>query len=441
MPFPPACSVRETAAFLWDPAAFSAGPGLALGDAYRVRIPGRRLFVVTDPELIEAILVRSADHFEKSHIYWRQLQRTMGESMGSLDGERWRYLNRIQMPFFTPRAVCGYMPEVGARISEHWGAVAERSKAVGEVSVLDVLAELNTRVVLSVLFGRDHEPASTEIARRIADGHRIVAWLGKYPWRPATAWLSGVDHRVSEHRKFFGDYVERLRSACRAPGTGQLLDALVGITGDPAAPRFEASLLRNEVVFHLGASTETLAAAEGWTLYLLAGHPDVLERLRREIADVAGQRWISFEHVESLTLTKQVVLEALRLYPPVYGVVRDCVRSVDLGRLEARAGDTFLVSIYGLHRSPRHWEEPETFRPDRFGSAGAPAIGKHQYLPFGAGKHACIGRHLALSAMVLTVGQVAQRFDWTFTDPDVRAEARPSLKPSGRFRAILTRRT
>lgn len=441
MPLPPVCSVRETAAFLRDPAAFSAGPGLALGDVYRVRIPGRRFFVVTDPELIEAILVRGADHFEKGRAYWRQLRRTMGESMGSLDGERWRYLHRIQTPFFAPRAVCGYMPAVAARTAEHWEAVAAGLETSPEVSVLDLLAELNTRVVLSALFGRDREPEPMEIARRIADGHRIVAWLGKYPWRPATAWLSGVDGRVREHRRFFSDYVDRLRSASRADGAGALLDALIGAHGDAEAPRFESSLLRNEVVFHLGASTETLAAAEVWTLYLLAMHPDILERLRREIVEVAGRRWIGFEDVESLGFAKQVVQEALRLYPPVYGVVRDCVRPVDLGRLEARAGDNFLVSIYGLHRNPRVWEDPGAFRPDRFGAAGAATIGRHSYLPFGAGKHACIGRHLALSAMVLTVGQVAQRFDWTFSDPDVRAEARPSLKPSGRFRAILTRRT
>ena len=46
-----------------------------------------------------------------------------------------------------------------------------------------------------------------------------------------------------------------------------------------------------------------------------------------------------------------------------------------------------------------------------------------------------------MPAMVLTVGRFAQRFDWTFTDPDVRPEARPSLKPAGPFKATLTLRT
>jgi hypothetical protein len=81
------CGVRDTLRFLRDPARFTAGPGLGLGDLYRVPRPGRRLHVVTDLALVEQILVGQAACFEKSRIYWHELRRSMGECLGR--SSRW----------------------------------------------------------------------------------------------------------------------------------------------------------------------------------------------------------------------------------------------------------------------------------------------------------------------------------------------------------------
>ena len=156
---------------------------------------------------------------------------------------------------------------------------------------------------------------------------------------------------------------------------------------------------------------------------------------------IAGDQPLSVRDLEALTYTKQVLQEALRLFPPVYAIVRDCVRPTDLRGHAARPGHTFLISVNGLHRNPRLWDDPDQFRPERFRPDRAAAIAKHRYLPFGAGKHVCIGRYLALPGMQFALARFAQTFDWTFADPDVRPVARPSLKPSGPFRARLARRS
>jgi enediyne biosynthesis protein E7 len=267
-----------------------------------------------------------------------------------------------------------------------------------------------------------------------------VAWTGQYPWRRLSMRLNGVGRHLRGHLRFFGAYAERLRASSQASASGVLLDAIVRIGEDPLAPRFAPELLRNEVVFHLGAGTETQAAAESWALYLLARHPEVLQRLRHEITCVAGSRALSFTDVESLVYTKQVVQETLRLFPPAFALARDCVHPVEVGPRQARPGDTFFISVYGLHRNPRLWDEPEAFRPERFDPGVAATIPRYRYTPFGAGRHVCIGQHLAMPAMILTLGQFAQRFDWTLMEPDVRAIPRPSLKPSVPFTARLTRR-
>jgi cytochrome P450 len=429
--------MRDTVAFLRDPAAFTAGPGLRLGDFYRVRTPGLSLHVVTDPQLVEQILVSQADCFDKSRVYWQELRESFGESIGSLEGESWEYLHRTQRPFFTPRAVQDYLPTVEALSGEAFDRLARRVATHATVPLLDVFAELNARIVLAVLFGDKNESDPMELARRIEQGHAIIAWKSRFPWRRMQAAVTNINARAEDHKEYFGAVADRLRRSAAASDPRLLLRALLKVHGDPNAPCYPESLLRNEVTFHLGAGTETQAAAAGWALYLMRRDEQVLERVRAEIASIAGDDPVESRHMPGLTYTKQALLEVLRLYPPVYALLRDCVRTVELANQTVQARQTFLISILGIQRNPRLWHNADRFDPDRFNPERSAAHDKYQYLPFGAGKHVCIGQHLALPALTLTIARFIQRFEWTFDGTVIRPVARPTLKPSRPFDAWL----
>lgn len=433
-------SWKHSVKFLRDAAVFTSGEGLALGDHYHVRVPGYRVHVITDPALAEEVLVTKGAHFEKSRIYWRELKRIIGDAMGSLEGDRWEYLRRLQQPFFTPRAVREYLPAGQAITTTAFDALASRASAAPEIAVVEMFAELNTRIVLSVLFGRDAGDELPAIARRIADGEATIAWRSKFPWRPITAWFSGANQRARRHKAYFAEYARGLEAGDAAAEPARLLDVLLRIRNDDAVPAFPESLVRNEIIVHLGASTETQSVAEGWCLYLLWKHPEILARVRHE-ADAAthGSR-VGLEHSTALPYTKQVLEETMRLYPPCYALIRDCVTPTELAGQRVRVGDVFFVSVIGLHRSPRLWDEPDRFLPERFGSARSREIRKYQYLPFGAGKHICIGQHVALPMMTMAIAQFVRRFDWSFADADVRPVSLSTLKPSGAFHARVTSR-
>lgn len=432
--------MREALAFLRDPAVFTAGAGLSLGDFYRVRVPGYRVYVVTDPALAERVLVGDAARFEKSRIYWRELWRVVGDAMGSLDGPRWQSLRQLQQPFFTPRAVRGYLPAAEQIATAHLDRLAESLDAARPVSLPPFLAELSTRILLATIFGQEPDRGSAEIGDRIADGEATIAWRSKYPWRPLTAWLTGANQRAGRHRRFFDGFAEGVRRSPAASDPAALVHALLRVDAEEVTPRFPRSLLRNEIIVHLGAGTETQAVALGWTLYLLWKHPDALDRIRREAEAVTGGARAGTEHVHRLAYVTRVVREALRLYPPSYALVRECIEPGVLGGERLRRGDVVFISLCGLHRSPRFWADADRFDPDRFDPERAGAIGKYQYMPFGAGGHACIGQHLALPCIVLTVAQFAQRFDWTFPHPHVRPVGLATLKPAGGLHATVARR-
>ena len=430
--------MRQAIAFLRDPAIFSAGDGLARGDFYRLRVPGYTIHVVTDPAAIEQILVTDSSRFEKSRIYWRELRRIIGDAMGSIDGARWQYLRQLQSPLFTPKAVQGYLPTVERITVSRLEQLASEVTTERTIAISELLSELNTRILLAVLFGHESNDEAVEIAHRIADGEATIAWRSKFPWRPLTAWLTGANQRAARHKRFFDAYADRVRTSPAAHDQATLLYAILSVARDTRAPRYPRTLLRNEIIVHLGAGTETQAVAEGWILYLLWKHPDVLERARAEIAIVADGSLTTMGHVPRLTYTRQVVREALRLYPPSYALVRDCVRATEVGKHQLKAGDVVFISVCGLHRNPRLWDQAESFDPDRFDPDRAATIGKYQYLPFGAGGHTCIGQHLAVPCLTFTTAQFAQRFSWSFDDPDVRPVGLSTLKPAGSLTARFT---
>jgi cytochrome P450 len=435
-PAPARCSARQTLAFMQDPPAFTTGAGLGLGDFYRVPVPGRRLYVVTEPRLIEEILVAEQHCFEKSRIYWGELRRSFGASMGSLEGDAWVRLHTAQRPYFTPRAVEEYLPLVEEITSRHLERLNGRIRDTPDVRVGDVFAELNARLVLQLLFGRAEETAALELAQRIAAGHALIAWNSRYPWRPALAHLSGRARAGREHAAFFRHYADGLADSAATRDPRVLLSVLVSLARDSVAQDLPPELLANEVTFHLGASTETQAAAESWALYLLWQHPRVLDALRSEIRAAAGEEPVGARHLPALPLCRQVLQETLRLYPPVHALLRDCVRPARLSRHDAMPGDTFMISVYALHRNPRLWDDPASFRPERFGGAGPSQGERYRYLPFGAGRHVCIGRHLAMPAAVLVIARFAQLFDWSFTGL-ASPVAEPSLKPHPSLMARL----
>jgi cytochrome P450 len=435
-PAPARCSARQALTFMQDPPAFTIGAGLALGDFYRVPVPGVRLYVVTEPRLIGEILVTEQDCFEKSRIYWGELRRSFGASMGSLEGDAWLRLHAAQRPYFTPRAVEEHLPLVEEIASQHLERLGGRIRHSPEVRIGDVFAELNARLVLQLLFGRAEEAAALELAQRIAAGHALIAWNSRYPWRPALAHLSGRARAGRAHTAFFRHYADGLADSAAARDPRVLLSALVSLARDSLAQGLPPDLLANEVTFHLGASTETQAAAESWALYLLWQYPQVLDAVRSEIRAAAGEEPVGARHLPSLPLCRQVLQETLRLYPPVHAILRDCVRPARLSRHDAMPGDTFMISLYALHRNPRLWDDPASFRPERFGGAGPIQGERYRYLPFGAGRHVCIGRHLAMPAAVLVIARFTQQFDWTFTGV-ARPVAEPSLKPHPSLTARL----
>ena len=145
----------------------------------------------------------------------------------------------------------------------------------------------------------------------------------------------------------------------------------------------------------IAAGHETIGLALFWSLYLLAGAPEIQEQVTAEFGALDLGPDKAAEALPQLVYTRAVVHEVMRLYPPVYTLARLAIAADNAG-VPVLPGAIVLIAPWVLHRHRRLWPQPETFDPDRF-LPGKPLPNRFAYLPFGAGPRVCIGVQFALT--------------------------------------------
>src|SRR5262249_47746365 len=198
----------------------------------------------------------------------------------------------------------------------------------------------------------------------------------------------------------------------------------------------ERGLFEAQVATMLVTGSETTGVGLFWTMYLIATHPAIQNRVALEAADVLDENEDAAACVSKLAYTKAVVQEALRLYPPGFSIVRQALEDDVADGVPIPKNATVETSPWVMHRHRRLWRDPDTFDPLRF-LGGAEQYEPGAYLPFGLGPRKCIGEQFALAEIVLAVAALMQRFSLALEgDWRVRLVARITLQPDSppRFR-------
>jgi len=204
---------------------------------------------------------------------------------------------------------------------------------------------------------------------------------------------------------------------CRAsePG-GDLLGMMMSARDPDTGEGMSRRQLRDEVMTFLLAGHDTTAVALAWTWYLLARNPKIAEAARDETLGVLGDRDPTLEDLPRLPLARMVVEEAMRLYPPVWGIARQTIAADRIGGYDIPAGQLVSLSPWVTHRHPDFWEDPERFDPERFRPGRERTRPRFAYFPFSGGPRLCIGEAFALMEAQLIVAMMLQRFRLSLVD-------------------------
>jgi cytochrome P450 len=184
-----------------------------------------------------------------------------------------------------------------------------------------------------------------------------------------------------------------------------LLEARYEDTGEP----MHEDQIIDEILILLIAGHETTANALAWTLYLLAKHPDQLARLKQATTSLSLDECVMSEALNS------VIKESMRLYPPAWISDRVSLEDDRYHQYTFPKGSIIIIFYYGLHRDPKHWENPTHFKPERFDKKNFDKEKTKAYYPFGAGPRLCIGNNFAMAEMVIFLQAFIHRFDIQYT--------------------------
>jgi cytochrome P450 len=222
---------------------------------------------------------------------------------------------------------------------------------------------------------------------------------------------------------------------------GDLLSMLLHAQDEESGRRMSDKQLRDEVMTLFMAGHETTANTLAWAWVLLSRHPEAEAKLHSEIVLVLGKRAPTFADLARLKFTESVVNETLRFYPTVWVIGREAVEPVGLGGYRVPAGTTVFLPQWVIHRDSRWFDEPESFRPERWGGGLIQRIHRYAYFPFGGGPRICIGNNFALMEATLILATIAQKFCLKLA-PDASISPLPTvtLRPAHGVKVVLSKR-
>ncbi len=378
-----------------DVALFKAGP--------------LRFYFLAHPDHVKHVLQENVKNYPRSWFY-NFIKLALGEGLVTSEGDFWRRQRRLAQPAFHRQRLAGLAPvmtRLTAAMLERWqGRLGQSINVAAEMSRL-ALGIASTTLCSCDISGEADVvgQALNTVIHFIND--RMNRFLRPPLWLPTPGNLRFKRALRILNTKVYGIIEQRRREKKPA---GDLLDMFLEATDEETGLGMTDRQLRDELLTFLMAGHETTAVAMAWTWYLLSLHPEVRRRLHAEVAGVLQGRVPAADDVPQLKYTRMVIEESLRLYPPVYGVMRDAAADDEIGGFPIPAKSYIVLCQFITHRHPAFWENPEGFDPERFTPERVAQRPRYAYFPFAGGPHQCIGNDFALLEAVLVVAMVSQRF-------------------------------
>lgn len=421
---------------------FPAELALQHGGIARFRILHRGFIAVSHPDLIREVLVTRHERYERS-FHYRNTEQAVGRGLIATDGPYWKLRRRQVQPAFRAEHLRRIVPAVQAATEEMFVRWEEARRAGAAVPLVEEMQTLTLTVMCRALLSIRVTPEEARAFGRLVRESLYLVRRKNTSLCPVPHWVPSPGNRALRSRRdrldeFVGGHL-RPRTAAGAEPRDDIAQALLDARDPETGEALPWPALIDETKTLFAAGFETTATALSWALHRLSHHPEIAAAWAGEADRVLGGRAPAWEDIPRLGLTGRIFNETMRLYPPVYNLGRVCREDDVLGGCRIRAGETLLLSVYGAHRTPDFWPEPERFDPDRFTPGREPA--KHAFLPFALGQHLCVGAGFAQAEAALVLALIAQRYRLVPAGGlDVPVSAQLTLVPAREIPVRLERR-
>ncbi|WP_030949876.1 cytochrome P450 [Streptomyces sp. NRRL S-646] len=383
------------------------------GDIFRVLLGGMPVVMLNHPDLVQHVLVDHHTTYDKDTFMYRSVRSVIGDGLVAHEGGRvWHQRRRMLQPAFHRASVSRFtsvMADETDRMLAAW------TRHGGEASAVDVTAsaaDLALKIVLRSLFGAASDERAARFEQDFLETNALAGAFFRFPF-PPLGWPTPAHRRlrsrVAAMHGFIAELIDsRTHRGGDDPARPDLFSLLLHALDEETGSRLTREQVTSEVLSMIVAGYETTSNAIAWICHQLAHLPEVQLRLQDEVDRVLGGRTPRFKDLTHLTYARMVVDETLRLFTPAWQTMRRAAADDVVGGHRIPAGTGIYINFLTLHRHPEFWPDPERFDPERFDPKAQAGRPRHAYQPFGAGPRHCIGKHFALTELLIITVMIAQ---------------------------------
>jgi len=294
----------------------------------------------------------------------------------------------------------------------------ERFGESGEIDLLDFFAELTIYTSTSCLIGPSFREeldgrALIPLFQDLERGTDALAYVNPYLPIPSFRKRDRARRRIVEVLQ--GIFARREAASESAT---DLFAVLRRARREDGSPVYDVDQITGMFISMMFAGHHTTSTTSAWMLLELLLHPEWLERVQRELDSIyADGRDVSYQALREIPDLESAFKETLRLHPPLIILMRKVVHDFHYADWSVPAGSTVAVSPAVSNRLPEHFPEPERFAPERYAPGREEDKQGFAWIPFGGGRHRCVGAPFAMMQLKAIFSVLLRRYDFELAQP------------------------
>lgn len=419
--------IGNTFQFTDDRLEFLTNTASEYGPVASFEVAGRTIYQVSDPELVEQVLVRHNQSYIKGELFQEALGDALGNGLLTSEGSAWREERHRMQPAFHPEMLEQYSEQMTDSVVDLLGSWSDGDTR----NIHEDMMHLTVEIAAQTLFNVDVSDEKADLSEAL----EAVMDHAERQYNPPS-WLPTPENRRYQAAiRTLEEIADRIVEKYDDGDGNDVVSILLAAQGEEITPE----RVRDEIITILLAGHETTALALTYTLHALGNNPEQSAELQAELDDVLDGRTPTMADLDDLSYTEQVIQEGMRLYPPVWDLFREAAEPDELGGYEIPTGTTVSMQPWVVHHDDRIYDDPMAFRPERWTDEFESSLPKFGYFPFGGGPRRCIGDRFAMLEARLVIATIAQ--EWT-VDPHDDLSFAPSitLRPDGPVEMTVRRR-